>query len=227
MQNAHLRIAKLEYMQSSKSFSTRVQAFCDRFVLEGSRCLMVSYFGNDAEISAISAAVSSNQSLSVKLPDGAEKNFNLGEKVVNYRGSIQIPGHPRPVRHVLSFAEEMLQNGMEGKVYLLNNDPRLIWSTVISFLGLPATPEWATEGVKMLTHRKKINELEGFNCSPSVVTVGREELLSWIGEQVKAGVLPFPDKPGPIIWPEYDITDLIRIHKDDENEVEPPQAKAA
>jgi hypothetical protein len=226
MQNAHLRIGKVEYKAESKSFSTRVQAFCDRFVLDGSHCLMLSYFGNDAEIAAISAAISSNTSLTLMLPDGSERRVALGEKIVNYRGSIQIPGHPRPVRHVLSFAQDMLQNGMEGKVFLLNDDPRLIWATVISFLGLPATPEWAEAGVKMLRSREKFKELEGLNCSPAVISIAREELLSWIGEQIKMGTLPFPETAGPVQWPRYQVTDLFPTPRASDV-VETSQRKAA
>jgi hypothetical protein len=224
LNNAHLRIGTVEYQATTKSYSTRVQAFCDRFAMEGEQTHMLSIFGNDAEIAAISAAISSGAPLTAKLSDGTTKHLSLGDKVTNYRGHIQIPGRPRPVRHLLSFSETLMQNGKDSKVYLLYNDPDLIWATVISFLGLPATPAWAKAGVSMLTQTGKIEEMSGFNCSPLVVKVSREELLIWIGEQVGYGNLVFPEKAGPIKWPNYGLKDLI---PDPESDLAVNNAEAA
>jgi hypothetical protein len=108
-----------------------------------------------------------------------------------------------------------MQNGMDGKVYLLYNDPALIWATVISFLGLPATPQWADAGVRMLSQTGKIEQMTGLNCTPVAVKVAREELLAWIGEQVRDGSLEFPAKSGPIQWPRYGVQDLVPLPVED------------
>jgi hypothetical protein len=72
-------------------------------------------------------------------------------------------------------------------------------STVISFLGLPATREWADAGVRMLSQTGKIEQMTGFNCTPVAVKVAREELLAWIGEQVRDGALEFQRSPAHLL----------------------------
>jgi hypothetical protein len=170
---------------------------------------MLSIFGNDSEMTAVSGAISTNSRLTAKLPDGVRFELFMGEKPTTYRGHLSIPGHKRPVRHILCFSESLMQNGTNGSVTVLHNDDTLIWATVISFLGLPALPEWATPGVQMLRNTEKITEITGFNCSPVTVTITREELLAWIGTQVAEKMLFLPEKPGPIIWPSYGIKDLL------------------
>jgi hypothetical protein len=102
-----------------------------------------------------------------------------------------------------------MQNGANGSVTVLHNDDTLIWASIISFLGLPALPEWAGAGVQMLRDTEKIQEITGFNCSPVTVTVDRKELLDWIGSQIKEKLLFLPDTAGPVIWPSYGINDLL------------------
>jgi hypothetical protein len=111
-------------------------------------------------------------------------------------------------------------NGTAGSVTVLHNDATLIWATVISFLGLPALPEWAGAGVQMLRNTEKIREIAGFNCSPVTVTITREELLKWIGSQVEGNLLNLPEAAGPIIWPAYGIKDLLSASVIDEDELE-------
>jgi hypothetical protein len=133
----------------------------------------------------------------------------MGEKPTTYRGHLSIPGRQRPVRHILCFSEALMQNGTNGSVTVLHNDDTLIWATVISFLGLPALPDWAGPGVQMLRNTEKIREIIGFNCSPVTVTITREELLKWIGSQVEKKYLSLPEVAGPTIWPVYGIKDLL------------------
>ena len=209
MKNAHLRLAQVEYSVQSKNWSTRVQVWCDRLATEDNATHMLSIFGNDSEMAAVSGAISTNSRLTAKLPDGVRFELFMGEKPTTYRGHLSIPGRQRPVRHILCFSEALMQNGANGSVTVLHNDDTLIWASVISFLGLPALPEWAGAGVQMLRHTEKIQEITGFNCSPVTVTVDRKELLDWIGSQIKEKLLFLPDAAGPVIWPSYGIKDLL------------------
>jgi len=210
MKNAHLRLAEVEYSVVSKNWSTRVHVWCDRLATDAGNTHMLSVIGNDSEMAAISGAISSGARLTAKLPDGAQLDLHMGEKPTTYRGHLAISGRQRPVRHILCFSNALMLNGAAGSVTVLHNDDTLIWATVISFLGLPATPEWSGAGVQMLRDTQKISEITGFNCSPVTVTVTREELLLWIGEQVKGGLLTIPEENGPVIWPVYGIKDLLR-----------------
>ena len=67
----------------------------------------------------------------------------------------------------------------------------------------------------MLSQTGKIEQMTGFNCTPVAVKVAREELLAWIGAQVRAGALEFPAKSGPIFWPRYDVKDLVPLPEED------------
>ena len=139
MKNAHLRLAQVEYSVQSKNWSTRVQVWCDRLATEDSTTHMLSLFGNDSEMAAVSGAISSNSRLTAKLPDGFALNClwarNRPRTVATSDSRPQ-----RPVRHVLCFSEALMQNGTAGSVTVLHNDDTLIWASVISFLGLPAMP---------------------------------------------------------------------------------------
>ena len=209
MKNAHLRLTQVEYSVQSKNWSTRVEVWCDRLATEDNTTHMLSLFGNDSEMAALSGAISTNSRLTAKLPDGQRLELFMGEKPTTYRGHLSIPGRQRPVRHILCFSEALMQNGTNGSVTVLHNDDTLIWATVISFLGLPALPGWAGPGVQMLRNTEKIREIIGFNCSPVTVTITREELLKWIGSQVEKKYLSLPEVAGPIIWPVYGIKDLL------------------
>jgi len=220
MKNAHLRLTQVEYSVQSKNWSTRVEVWCDRLATEDTTTHMLSIFGNDSEMAAVSGAISTNSRLTAKLPDGSKLELFMGQKPTTYRGHLSIPGRLRPVRHILCFSEALMQNGTNGSVTVLHNDDTLIWATVISFLGLPALPEWAGPGVQMLRNTEKIREIIGFNCSPITVTITREELLQWIGLQVAEKFLFLPEAAGPVIWPSYGIKDLLSASVIDEDEIE-------
>jgi len=209
MKNAHTRIGTIEFSVEKKKTSTRVRAYFDRFAKEGDQAHMVSLFGNDAEIAAFQAAIQSDLPLTAIAPNGHHHMLRLGEKAATYRGHIQIPGRSRPLRHMLAFSKSILQNGSEGSVYLLDRDPGLVWTTIVSTLGLPATPEWAQAGVKWLSDSGKLIEMAGYGCEPIVVKTTRDEMLAWIGEGVRTKALPFPEYDGPIFWPQYGLKDIV------------------
>jgi hypothetical protein len=209
MNNAHLRLAQVEYSATSKNWSTRVQVWCDRLATNEGNTLLLSLFGNDSEMATISAAIGTGSMLTAKLPDGSQHMLHMGDKATTYRGYLPIPGRQRPVRHMLAFSESLMLNGSAGTVTVLHNDDTLIWATVVSFLGLPAAPEWAGAGVQMLRDADKIKVIQGFNCSPVVVTATRDEVLAWIGTQVTSGLLSLPEADGPVFWPQYGIREML------------------
>jgi hypothetical protein len=38
-----------------------------------------------------------------------------------------------------------------------------------------------------------------------LILAGTEEVLEWIGDGLKSQVLSFPEKIGPIFWPQYSL----------------------
>jgi hypothetical protein len=209
MQNAHHRLAIVKYTHSSKNWSTDVSVWSDRFATEAGQTHMLSIFGNATEISAVSGAISNGHSLHAISPEGNRYHLFLGDKPTSYRSHITLPGRARPIQHMLFFSQKLMQNGMDGIVYVLHDDMDLIWSTVVSFLGLPACPQWAVAGVRMLRSSGKIKSIGGLGCTPVAVTVNREFLLTWMGEGVRYCNLAFPEKNGPIAFKSYGIPDLL------------------
>jgi hypothetical protein len=210
MKNAHTRIGTIEFTLNRKKTSTRVRAYFDRFAKnKDGLAHMVSLFGNDSEISAFVAAILSDVPLIAQTPDGQSHTLCFGEKAATYKGHIQIPGRQRPLRHLLAFSRAILENGTQGKVYMLNQDPCLVWSTIVSYLGLPAVPEWAEAAIQWLKSSGKVVDMEGYQCEPFAVATTREEMLDWIGYNVKTKALPFPEYDGPIFWPHYGLESIV------------------
>jgi hypothetical protein len=48
---------------------------------------------------------------------------------------------------------------------------------------------------------KKIQRLDGIGWTPAVILGTRDELLARIGRARPLGLLPFPEKNGPVMWP--------------------------
>jgi hypothetical protein len=57
MQNAHLRLGLLEYNRMTEKTSTRIRLRVDRYVGEDEQAHLISVFGNDSDVGAITAAV--------------------------------------------------------------------------------------------------------------------------------------------------------------------------
>lgn len=223
MKNAHARIGTIEFSIDRKKTSTRVRAYFDRFAADSEgQAHMVSIFGNDSEISAFAAAIISGVPLSARTPDGQYHTLRFGEKTATYKGHIQLPGRQRPLRHLLAFSRAILQNGAEGNVYIFNRSPGFVWATLVSYLGLPAVPEWADTAIRWLRDNGKMVEMEGYQCSPFRVSTTREEMLEWIGYNVKEKYLAFPEYDGPVFWPHYGLGDVLSpgVPEIEEEEVE-------
>ncbi len=228
MKNAHTRIGTIEFVHDTKQTSTRVRTYFDRFAMEkDGPAHMVSIFGNDSEISAFQAAILKDTPLTAQTPDGMLHVLRLGEKAATYKGLIQIPGRPRPLRHLLGFSRAILQNGTEGKVYLLNQDTNLIWSTIVSYLGLPAVPEWGEAALQWLKNNGKMSKMKGYQCDPVAVTTTREEMLAWIGYNGREKNIIFPDYDGTIFWPQFGLDSIVSPVVVDEEVEEGGSLKAA
>ena len=74
-------------------------------------------------------------------------------------------------------------------------------ATLVSFLGLPADPIWADHILGIVEEKKRIEEIDGIGCQPVLISSTTEEVLDWIGDGLRSRVLGFPEKNGPIIWP--------------------------
>jgi hypothetical protein len=209
MQNAHLRLGLLEYHKVTEKTSTRIRVRVDRYVGEDRQAHLLSVFGNDSDIGAITAAIHEKAIFQLTFPDGSVKSVSLGEHASCYKGAIKMPGRKHPVRHVLAASQELHTNGAVGRTMLLRYKRDEAWATLVSFLGLPAEPSWAEHVLGVMEAKERIQDLDGIGCAPILVSATTEEVLTWIGEGLRSGSLFFPTKNGPITWPRYSLSEML------------------
>jgi hypothetical protein len=200
MQNAHLRLGLLEYHRSTEKTTTRIRLRVDRYVGEEERAHLISVFGNDSDVGAITAAVHEKATFTLTFPDGEVKEVSLGEHASCYKGAVSLPDRKHPVRHLVAVSEELYTNGGVGRTILLQYQLDQAWAALVSFLGLPAEPTWAEHVLGVVEAEERIKPLDGIGCQPVLISATTEEVLGWIGNGLKSKTLSFPEKNGPIAW---------------------------
>jgi len=206
MENAHLRLGLLKYCRITEKASTRIRLRVDRYIGEDRQAHLLSVFGNDSDVGAITAAVHEKAAFSLTFPNGETKDVTLGEHASCYKGAVNLPGRKHPVRHLLAVSQELHTNGTAGRTVLLRYRRKEAWAALVSFLGLPAVPEWADHILEIVEGKKRIEEIDGIGCQPVLISATTEEVLEWIGEGLRASVLSFPQRNGPIIWPRFAVS---------------------
>jgi hypothetical protein len=212
MQNAHLRLGRLEYRRNSGKSDTRISVHVDRYVGDGDQAHLISVFGGDAEVGAITAAIHEKHNFTVTFPDGTEKVVGLGPDAICYRGSLKLQGRKQSLRHLVAVSTFLHSNGSAGRTFILHlgsHTRELAWATLVSFLGLPADPRWSGPILEAMWTEKKISPLDGIGCAPAAIHGTRDELLARLGQARAAGLLPFPEKNGPVLWPRYTVRQAL------------------
>ena len=215
MQNAHLRLGLLEYHRMTEKTSTRIRLRVDRYVGEGEQAHLISVFGNDSDVGAITAAVHEKATFTLTFPDGEVKEVSLGEHASCYKGAVSLPDRRLPVRHLVAVSEQLYTNGGVGRTILLRYRRDEAWATLVSFLGLPADPTWADHILGIVEGRKRIEEIDGIGCQPVLISATTDEMLEWIGDGLRSRILSFPDSNSPIRWPRNPIEALFVPERDD------------
>jgi hypothetical protein len=213
MENAHLRLGRLEYYRNGAKQQTKIWLHVDRFIGDGEQGHLLSAFGLDADVGAVTAAMYEAHSFEIVFPDGAKSKVSFGAKPSCYKGVLKIVGHPRPVRHLLVSSAALVANGTTGTTVLMNYDEDtadIAWSALVSLLRLPAEPRWAVHILGGLERDKKLRSLRGIGCKPAIVQVTRADLMERVGEALKNHVLPFPEKNGPVQWPRLTLEQALR-----------------
>jgi hypothetical protein len=213
LEDAHLRLGQLEFRQSTDKISTTLRVHCDCYMGEEEQGLLLSIFGRDTEIAAISAAVAANSAFSLKFPgEDGETSLcvRMGENAANMRGTILIPGMSHPVRHLVVVSQALRQNGIDGSTYLLNYSPDVAWALMASVMGLPARPEWGSWVIDQLDLQHRISPLTGFGCNPYSIRATRDELLDILSKGVRSTNLCFPEANGPVHWPNFTVAEYFQ-----------------
>ena len=210
MENAHLRLGLLEYVRFTEKASTRIRLRIDRYMGEDRQAHVFSVFGNDSDVGAITAAVHEKATFTLTFPDGAIKEVTLGEHASCYKGAVTLLARKHPVRHLLAISQEIHNNGTAGRTLLLRYRRDEAWATLVSLLGVPADPAWADHVMGVVEEKKRIEEIDGIGCEPVRILATTEEMLEWIGEGLRSGSLKFPTGIGPVRWPRFAVTELLR-----------------
>jgi hypothetical protein len=209
MENAHLRLGQLEYVRMTEKASTRIRLRVDRYIGEDRQAHLLSVFGNDSDVGAITAAVHEKASFSLIFPDGETKEVSFGEHASCYKGAVSLPGRKHPVRHLLTVSQELHTNGSAGRTILLRYRREEAWAALVSFLGLPADPTWADHILGIIEGKRRIEEIDGIGCQPVLISATTEEMLDWIGDGLRSRALAFPEENGAVIWPRYSVAAVL------------------
>lgn len=215
MKNAHLRFGSLTYVKSTEKTTTSIKLRLDRFIGEvlpdpprQAQAHLISVIGGDTQISAVSAAISMGDRFLVEGPDVQPTRVCLERNAQCFKGSIQLAGRKKPLRHLIGMSEEFA-SASSGRTLLAGSGKRFVWASIAHVYGIPGIPEWADWFANELdTHHAIIHAL-GIGCTPVIVKGDKEQFLDWLSWGVESGAIRFPTQTGSIRWPSMSLEDIF------------------
>ena len=210
MENAHLRMGLLEYERYTEKIATRIRVRVSHYIGEDEDAHLLSVFGNDSDVGAITAAVYEKARFRLTFPSGEAQEISLGEGAICHRGSVGIPGRKQTVRHVIALSEELRGMKSLSRTFVLRPEPTEVWTALVHRFGLPGLPEWAAPMLPMLEETRRIAPVDSIGCPAVVITATCEELLGWMENGVGRGELKFPESNGPIRWSNETLVEALR-----------------
>jgi len=200
MENAHLRMGLLEYERYTEKIATRIRVRVSHYIGEDEDAHLLSVFGNDSDIGAISAAIYEKARFRLTFPEGAAQEISLGEGAICYRGGVSIPCRKQTVRHMIALSEELRGMKSLSRTFVLRPEPAEIWTALVHRFGLPGLPEWAEPMTRILEKENRIVSVDSIGCPAAMISATCEELLEWMGSGVGRGDLSLPEANGSIRW---------------------------
>ena len=219
MKNAHLRFGWLTYVKCTEKTTTSIKLRLDRFIGEllpdpprQAKAHLISVIGGDTQISAISAAVSLGDRFMIEGADVQPIRVCLERNAQCFKGSIQIPGRKKPLRHLIGMSEEFASGSMSSnsrRTLLAGSDKDFVWASIAHIYGIPGMPEWADWfGDELHTHHA-LSHVLGIGCDPVIVRGEKEQFLDWLSWGVESGAISFSAETGAIHWPGLDWKDIL------------------
>jgi hypothetical protein len=219
MKNAHLRFGWLMYVKNTEKTTTSIQLHLDRFIGEmlpdpprQAKAHLISVIGADTQIAAISAGISMGDRFIVEGPHVPPTRGCLERNAQCFKGSIQVPGRKKPLRHLIGVSEEFASASLSancGRTLLAGSDRQFLWASIAQIFGIPGVPEWARWFHDELKTHHAIMDALGIGCDPVIVKGTKEEFLDWLSWAVESGAIRFPREPGPIRWPALSLNQIF------------------
>jgi hypothetical protein len=210
MKNSHLRFGWLMYVKSTEKTTTSIKLHLDRFIGEmlpdpprQAKAHFISVIGGDTQISAISAAISMADRFMIEGPEVPPTRVCLERNAECFKGSIQVPGRKKPLRHLIGMSEELIlgnRSANSGRLLLAGSDKEFIWASVAKIFGVPGIPRWADWFEGELNTHHAIAPMLGIGCSPLIIKGEKEKFLDWLSWGVESGAINFPTESGSIRW---------------------------
>jgi hypothetical protein len=219
MKNAHLRFGWLTYVKCTEKTTTSIKLRLDRFIGEmlpdpprQAKAHLISVLGGDTQISAISAAISMTDRFMIEGPETPPTRVCLERNAECFKGSIQVPGGKKPLRHLIGVSEELISGNRSantGRLLLAGSDKQFVWTSVADIYGIPGIPEWAEWFSEELnTHRALIHML-GIGCDPVFVSGEKKQFLDCLSWGVESGAIRLPAEAGAILWPQSSFENIF------------------
>jgi hypothetical protein len=219
MKNAHLRFGWLLYVKSTERTTTSIKLHLDRFVGEllpdpprQAKAHLISVVGGDSQISAISAAISMTDRFMVEAPGVQPVRVCLERNAHCFKGSIQLAGRKKPLRHLVGVSEELASGSMSAnsaRTLLASSDQHFVWTSVAHIYGIPGIPEWADWFANELNTHRAIAPVIGIGCDPVMVKGKKEQFLDWLSWGVESDAISLPAQTGSIRWPNVSLKDIF------------------
>jgi hypothetical protein len=167
--------------------------------------------GGDTQIAAVAAAISMGERFMVEGPGVQPIRVCLERNAQCFKGSLQLSGRKKPVRHLIGISEEFAggASSVTDRMLLADCDALFVWASLAETHGIPGIPEWAGWFLGQLQKHKALVPLVGVGCNPVLVKGNKEQFLSWLSDGVWGGDIQFPEESGPIHWPSFDLQQVM------------------
>jgi hypothetical protein len=206
-------------MKCTEKTTTSTKLPLDRFIGEvlpdpprQAKAHLISVIGGDTQISAISAAISMTERFMVEGTDVLPTRVCLERNAQCFKGSIQVSGRKKPLRHLIGMSEEFASGSMSsnsGRTLLAGSDKQFVWASIAQIYGIPGVPEWAEWFSEKLKTHHAMSHILGIGCDPVMVKGTKEQFLDWLSWGVESEAIRFPAATGSIQWPSVDLEGMF------------------
>ena len=129
-----------------------------------------------------------------------------------FRGSVQLAGRKKPLRHLIALSEEFASSNVSassGRTLLASSQNQFIWASIAHIHGIPGVPDWADWFAGELESHRAIMRALGIGCDPVIIKGQKEQFLDWLSWGVESEAIRIPASTGSIRWPGFNLADIF------------------